>query len=104
MSPTDDDLLEQRDRELREQEFAGRLPTSYNHRREPRVRLRKGTRRGQFLTLGTNRTKRAAFRAARALRDGKGEQRPLVVWRTAKGSWSFGTSAASVPASGDTTP
>ena len=81
--------------ELRALEFACRLPSSYGHRRRPRVRLRKG-RRGLFLTLGTRRTKRAAFRAARKLRDAHSEKRPQVVWQTGKHTWHFGCSPGSV--------
>ena len=65
------------------------LGRSYNLRRQPRVRLRKG-RVGQFITLGERMTKRAAFRAARELRDAGGEKRPQVVWRVGKHAWRFG--------------
>ena len=65
------------------------LGRSLGHRRSPRVRLRKG-RTGQFLTLGTRRTKRAAFRAARELRDAHGEKRPQVVWQVSRHTWRFG--------------
>ena len=76
--PTDDELWEEREREEARAAMAAKLPSSLDHRREPRVRLRKGTLR-RFLTLGTRRTKRAAFRGARELRDRHGERRPLVV-------------------------
>jgi hypothetical protein len=65
------------------------LGRNYNHRREPRVRLRRG-RTGCFITLGERMTKRAAFRAARELRDAGGEKRPQVVWRVGKHAWRFG--------------
>lgn len=80
------------ERALRDQEWKARLPSSHNHRRKPRVRLRKGTLR-PFIILGTRRTKRAAFRAARELRDAHGEKRPLVVWKDHQGAgWHYGTS------------
>ena len=66
------------------------LGENYGRRKHPRVREIKG-RVGLFIVLGRRRTKKAAFRAARHLRDGtkpKGtkrllrgkENRPLRVW------------------------
>lgn len=83
------DPWEEHERELARQSFAARLPSSMDHRRHPRVRLRKGSKH-PFTILGTRRTKRAAFRAARELRDAHGEKRPLVVWQVSPGKWHFG--------------
>lgn len=65
------------------------LDRAYNHRREPRVRLRKGGGH-LFITLGQRMTRRAAFRGARELRDRHGEKRPQVVWRVRRHLWRFG--------------
>jgi hypothetical protein len=67
------------------------LGRSLGHRREPRVRFRKG-RAGAFIALGTRRTRRAAFRAAREARDRYGEKRALVVWRDAILGYCYGVS------------
>ena len=83
------ELWEERERELAYQEMAAKLPSSMDHRRQPRVRLRKGGG-ALYITLGTRRTKRAAFRGARELRDQHGEKRPQVVWRAGKHVWRFG--------------
>ncbi len=74
---------------MRRLEWVCRLGSSYGKRRHPRVRLRKG-RRGIFLVLGQRMTKRAAFRAARKMRDEQKERRPLVVWQTTPHKWVFG--------------
>ena len=75
------------------------LARSYNHRRTPRVRLRKG-KGALYLTLGQRMTKRAAFRAARELRDRHGEKRQQVVWQAGKHVWRFGVRRDSVPSDG----
>lgn len=65
------------------------LAGAYNHRRSPRVRFRKGGG-ALFITLGQRMTRRAAFRAARELRDRHGERRPQVVWRVSQHVYRFG--------------
>lgn len=87
--PDDAELWAQHEKELARLEMAAKLPSSMDHRRQPRVRLRDG-RAGQFVILGTRRTKRAAFRAARELRDRHGEKRPQVVWQARPHVWHFG--------------
>ena len=101
MTPTEAELWEEAERELARQEMAAKLggEASMDNRRTPRVRLRKG-RTGQFIILGSRMTKRAAFRAARELRDAHGEKRPQVVWQVAKHQWNFGCRRDSVPSDG----
>lgn len=96
---TDDDDWARHERELAKQSMACRLPGSMDQRRKPRVRLREG-RKGLFLVLGSRKTKRAAFRAARELRDAGGERRPQVVWQESEHQWNFGVRADSVPSNG----
>lgn len=91
MRPGEELLLEERERALREARMQAILGRSYGYRRPPRVRLRKG-RPGLFRALGQNRTKRAAFRAARAWRDAqpRGEAPSLVVWNAGPSCWRWG--------------
>lgn len=63
-----------------------RFFVTFGNRVTPQIRFIKNDR-NLFLTLGTNRTRRAAFRAARALR-AKGEKRPLRVWKLTR--WQIG--------------
>ena len=99
MTPTEDELWEEHERELARQAMAAMLPSSMDHRRTPRVRLRKGGG-GIFITLGERMTKRAAFRGARENRDRHGEKRPQVVWQAGKHLWRFGCRRDSVPSNG----
>lgn len=69
-----------------------RVGGSFGHRRRPRVRLVE--KRGCYAELLSRRTKAAAFRAARELRDGGGWKAPLVVWRQDSRTWVVGSNAA----------
>lgn len=78
------DRFEEQQRFETEQYMRSKLGRSYGRRRKPRVRRVKG-RAGMFQCVTEDkRTDRAAFRAARQLRDQGGEKRPLKVLKKAR--------------------
>ncbi len=68
-----------------------RIGLAYGHRRYPRVRSVKGTRRFYWAQLCMHRTKKAAFRCARSWRDlDKGRYRvarKMIVTKSGKKCW-----------------